>query len=247
MALASLPRRQKQQLKPMGFLGPRSRPLLYVNMPKSGCTTIKNVLHRLDAGTFLEDPLTIHGRKDLLVRPGPDREKIIERLKTDVVFTFVRHPLRRAYSCFNEKIHFRSPYSFGKVRHTIETEYGARFEETPSIETHRHNFGCFLKFSRDSFQGRNGWRRDPHWCPQSMVVRNATAWRMIDFIGRVEEFERHLGVVLGLAGIAYDFEVPRMNEGAPPPYRYDEIMTDELRSLGVDLFAGDLKNFGYSV
>jgi hypothetical protein len=240
-------RRASAAQKPGGFLAARSVPILYVNMPKSGCTTIKNILHRFDSGSFITDPLTIHKRKDLLVRPERETEEILRRLRQDPVFTFVRHPLQRAYSCFNEKVHFQTPYSFPRVRAAIAADYGARFEAAPALERHRENFKAFLRFSRDSFEGRNGWRRDPHWCPQTMVLQNTRRWRLVDFIGRVERFEEHLKVALGLAGAAYDFHVPRMNEGPAPPWRYEDVIDDEARALGAAFFSDDLRNFGYSL
>jgi hypothetical protein len=233
--------------RPRGFLAPRSLPILYVNMPKSGCTTIKNVLQRLDDGAFIGDPLTIHKRKDLLLRGDGDPEEIARRLGRDPVFTFVRHPLKRAYSCFCEKVHFQTPYSFPRVRAALAQDYGARFEARPSAELHRENFKAYLRFARDSFEGRNAWRRDPHWCPQSMVLNHARRWRAVDFIGRVERFDAHLGVALGLAGVTLDFPVPRMNEGPPPPWRYEEMLDDEVRALGQAFFAEDLRSFGYSL
>jgi len=234
--------------KPRGFLAARSVPLLYVNVPKSACTTIKNILHRLDSGAFLADPLTIHSRKDLLVRVEREPEEIARRLREQhLVFTFVRHPLRRAYSAFNEKVHFPSTYSFPHVREYIETRYGARFVEAPSLELHRTNFKHFLVFAKESFEGTNGWRRDGHWCPQTRLLNGAMRWRMVDFIGRVENFDAHLQAVLGLAGITCDFEMPRMNEGPPAPYRYEDILDDGIRQLGRDLFKGDLRNFGYTI
>lgn len=233
--------------KPVGFVAARNVPVLYVNMPKSGCTTIKNILHRIDSGRFLDDPLTIHSRKDLFVRPERDLEELVRRVREELVFTFVRHPLRRSYSCFNEKIHFRLKYSFGRVRKDIVNKYGARFVEAPSLEEHRENFKRFLRFAQDSFDGTNGWRRDPHWCPQSMVINNIRRWRMVDFIGRVENFDAHMKAVMGLAGIPFDFDTPRMNEGPPPPWAYDEVLDDEIRALGGKLFESDLRNFGYSL
>jgi hypothetical protein len=38
-----------------------------------------------------------------------------------------------------------------------------------------------------------------------------------------------------------------MNEGPPPPWRYEEVVDDEIRDLGVRLFADDLKAFGYEI
>jgi hypothetical protein len=233
--------------KPRGFIAPRSLRIVYLNVPKSGCTTVKNVLHRLDSGAWLDDPLTIHRRKDVLLRGDRHPEEIARRLGEDPVFTFVRHPLRRAYSCFCEKIHFQSDYSFPEVRKAIAADYGARFEAQPSAERHRENFKAFLRFARDSFEGRNGWRRDPHWCPQSMVLTHARRWRAIDFIGRVERLGEHLELALGLAGAALDVAVPRMNEGPPPPWPYEAMLDGEARALGAELFADDFRSFGYSL
>jgi hypothetical protein len=230
-----------------GFVAVRTLPVLYVNMPKSGCTTIKNLLHRLETGAFLDDPLTIHDRKDLFVRPEREPEEVARRIRHDPVFTFVRHPLRRAYSCFNEKIHFRGKYAFGRVRGCVAKDYGARFDAEPTLERHRENFKCFLRFATDSFQSRNGWRRDPHWCPQTMVLNQAQRSRTIDFVGRVERFDAHLRVALGLAGVVCDLEVPRLNEGPPPPWRYEEVLDDEVRALGRALYAADFERLGYDL
>ena len=230
-----------------GFWASTTAPLVYANMPKSGCTTIKNLLYRIDSGGFLDDPLTIHGRSDLMVHAKAQPDEIERRLKTDIVFTFVRHPLKRAYSCFNEKIHFVSFYSFGKARDFIAREYDATFTDTPSLEQHRSNFKRFLKFAEDTADKSNGFRRDPHWSPQTTVLAGPLRWRMLDFIGRVEAFDVHMDAVLALAGRRRDFETPRMNEGPPPPWRYEEVIDDEIRAIGRRFFADDLRNFGYAI
>jgi hypothetical protein len=255
MRIASLLKRPIQaavrpdlaQPRPSGFVAVRSLPLLYVNMPKSGCTTIKNILHRLDSGSFLDDPLTIHRRTDLFLRAGREPEEFERRLGRDLVFTFVRHPLKRAYSCFNEKIHFQTKYSFGKVRKRVTVGYGAHFVADPTADRHRENFKAFLRFSLDSFNGKTRQRRDPHWCPQSMVLNSTRRWRAIDFIGRMESFDAHLKALLGLAGVACDFPIPRLNEGPPSPWPYETMLDDEVRELGQRLFAQDLKLLGYVI
>lgn len=237
----------EERKRPAGFLASVAAPLVYINMPKSGCTTIKNLLVRIDTGAFIDDPLTIHGRKDLMVHWKVQPEAVAARLKTDLVFTFVRHPLKRAYSCFNEKVHFTSIYSFRKVRQYVARRYGAEFVDAPSLELHRANFKRFLRFSQDSLDRTNDMRRDPHWIPQSVVLAGSDRWRRPDFIGKVERFDAGMEAVLGLAGVARDWTTPRMNEGPPPPWSYEAVLDDEIRDLGARLFADDLRNFGYVI
>ena len=60
-----------------GLIAVPSLPVVYVNMPKSGCTTIKNILHRLDSGAFLAEPLTIHERPDLFVHASHAPDELL--------------------------------------------------------------------------------------------------------------------------------------------------------------------------
>ena len=45
----------------------------------------------------------------------------------------------------------------------------------PSLELHRANFKRFLRFCQECQDKTNGFRRDPHWSPQSMVLNGTTA------------------------------------------------------------------------
>ncbi len=231
----------------LGFFCARHAPLAYVNNPKSACTTIKNIIYWLDYGTFYNEPLAIHKPGNTLLNGRNAPEKIAERLRDDLVFTFVRHPLRRAYSCFNEKIFYTGPYAFGSVRDHLVSKYGAIFDDVATLEQHRGNFVAFLKFASESYRRKNGWRRDPHWSPQMMTIERVERVRQLDFIGRIEDFERQFQVVLGLGGVAMPSDVPRMNEGPPAPFPYAAIVDDQIIELGADLFADDLRLFGYDI
>jgi len=228
------------------FLASRRAPLIYVNMPKSACTSLKNILYWLDHENFLDDPLTIHRRTDLLVRGATSPAVIANRLSNDVVFTFVRHPLQRAFSCFNEKIFSQGPYSFPRVRQYLCDAYQARFMSQPSLDNYRDNFKSFLRFSHDSFRGKNGWRRDPHWCPQTMVLANVERVRRVDFIGRVESFNAHLSVLLSISEIPMPPTLPAMNEGAVPPFKFKEVVDDEVEHIAMSFLDFDMHFFGYS-
>lgn len=204
-------------------------------------------MHRIDSGFFIEDPLTIHGNSNILVRSKNNPEITLDKFKTDIVFTFVRHPLRRAYSCFNEKIFFKTKYSFPLVRKFIQSRYNFLFTDNPTVEEHRRNFLCFLCFALETVENKNGWRKDAHWISQSLVLRKTNSLRRLDFIGRVEKFEAHLQIVFALADLKKDFCIPRMNEGPPPPFPYDLVVDEEIKDVARHLYGMDINNFGYVI
>lgn len=229
-----------------GMIACRNFPLIYCNVPKSGCTTIKNVMHRVDAGSFLEDPLTIHARQDLLVRSKLDAQAIAARLKTDFVFTFVRNPLSRGYSCFNEKIVTVGKYSIPKGRMAVQS-FGADFSKPDTPDRHRANFKAFLRFVKASVDGEAV--QDPHWLPQTFILRKSVyPCRTPDFFGKVENLNKEMAFVLSFVCADFDMATcPRMNEGPPPPYKLSEIIDDEIVDLARSVYSADLKNFGYSL
>ena len=206
---------------------------------------MKNILYWLDNEAFLKDPLTIHRRTDLLLRGATSPIVLANRLSSDIVFTFVRHPLRRAFSCFNEKIFSHGPYSFPRVRQCLCEAYQADFLSYPDLDNYRSNFKAFLRFSHDSFRGKNGWRRDPHWCPQTMVLANVEKIRRVDFIGRVESFNAHLSALLSISQLRLPATLPPMNEGAKPPFRFEDVVDDEIERIAMSFLNFDMYYFGY--
>jgi len=82
----------------------RKHALAYLTLPKSACTTIKNILYFLDNGEYYRDPVSIHGDGIALLKwNSPIRINIEAAIRNrKVVFTFVREPFSRAYSAFNE-------------------------------------------------------------------------------------------------------------------------------------------------
>lgn len=229
-----------------GIIACRNFPLVYCNIPKSGCTTIKNVMHRIDTGSFLEDPLTIHSRTDLLVRSRLETDTIEARLKTDFVFTFVRNPLSRGYSCFNEKIATDGKYSIPEGTAAVQS-FGANFSGDQTPDQHRDNFKAFLRLVNASTKGEA--IQNPHWLPQMFCFQKwVFPCRMPDFFGKVENLNKEMEFVLRLVGSDFDMATcPRMNEGPPPPFTLAEIIDDEIVELAKTAYSADLRGFGYSL
>jgi hypothetical protein len=168
------------------------------------------------------------------------------RFYKSFVFTFVRHPLKRAYSCYNEKILCNTRYSFGKVRTFLHEEYGADFNSRCSPARESANFLAFLLFVRDTQVGTAKFRKDAHWMPQWNIIRNASLRRSIDFIGRVETLEEDFSFVTKKAFLE-ETTLPHFNEAPAPPVRYEDVLNEEIKQIGREIYKEDLKNFAYEI
>jgi len=241
-----------------GYIASRRKPLIYLNMPKSACTSFKNWIYFLDNGKYYNNPLDIHNvESQLFIHYNAQRSKLIDRFYDSFVFTFVRHPLKRAYSLYAEKLRATGPHSFEKVRDLLVKRYGAKFEgEAPcdaapteghaDLGREQNNFLAFLRFVSDTQHKRIAFRRDWHWMPQTVVLENALAVRPLDFIGRIETIDQDFEFVCK-KGQCEPKDLPRFNEAPSPPYSYDQILSDEIVELGREIYADDLRNLAYRI
>ena len=229
------------------FISSKEFYLIYLNNPKAGCTSIKNWIHKLDYGYEFHSPLDIHSQsKELLTHYAVRPDELIERMRQSFVFTFVRHPLRRAHSLYCEKICNISPYSFKSVREIIKKKYGANFFSSVNLEQEAKNFFAFLNFIRDVQTNQIEFRKDPHWMPQINTIKRGSKVRSLDFIGRIETFEEDFYFICKKAGLPHQ-NIPHYNKSPKPQFSYEQILNDEIRILGELIYAEDLFSFAYKI
>ncbi|WP_153772201.1 sulfotransferase family 2 domain-containing protein [Labrenzia sp. CE80] len=239
---------KKPQLRTIPGITCRNLPLNYFSIPKSACTTVKNILYTLDSGASYTDPLAIHEDGDaLLWSKSSDRELYIERLKkSEITFTFSRNPMSRVYSCFVEKIHFDGVYSFPRYRDFLVQNYGYRVDANNDISFYRENFNAFLLLVRDTLKVDRPFRWDPHWAPQSLLVDEFEKYVGIDFIGKVENFQIDMKTVLQKAGIDADVDLSvRYNESPPPPFKLNDFLDERLERTIRSIYIEDYDRFDY--
>lgn len=162
-------------------------------------------------------------------------------------FTFVRDPIKRAYSCFHEKIINKSSYSFPKIAAYIQDKYVIDLLPTDDKDQVEKQFYTFLKFIEDNINNNTDVRKDPHWLPQSKIIGNYNSVRAIDFIGRVEDFQKDMDFVLSKIGHTDLDSGKKFNEGPKPEVRLEEILSPRVRNIAVDLFGEDYVKFGYDL
>lgn len=226
------------------YIFSESQPFIYINMPKAGCTTVKNCMYYLDQGEWLHNPLDIHKEYPVSLKGFRNMSKI-RRHKELFTFTFVRHPLKRSYSLFQEKILVDSPYTFpNRVDQILRNRYGLIDNIKHDLEVERENFFGYLSFVDDTINRRVDYRMDPHWLPQCEILSKCT-YRGVDFIGRLESFKQDFRFVLDKIGVKENLEDKRFNENASKVFSYKEVMTPELIDLATKIYSADLEYFGY--
>lgn len=247
------------------LIGPKGIPLGYLNMPKAGCSTIKNILSYVETGRWLTQPLQIHrvvkkGKTLLSGRSFQIQRVKFEKTTPYFLFTFVRHPGRRVFSAFVEKILTTHEYSIPILqRHLLENmtmmhrgKQITKPEEMPpldeiTLEDMQHNFSVFLRFVRYNVTHTSKFPANPHWVPQTERIDRYFKDEKDYFIGKVENFAEDFRFVLKQAGIDQpELADKRFNEGPKTPFTYEQIINPRIRSLIRQIYAADFERLGYS-
>jgi hypothetical protein len=232
-------------------------PLVYLNVPKAACTTVKNLLYFMQFGRYSEAPLDIHASTELLRSRGggPEVHAAIGRHMSQrhLVFTFVREPGRRAYSCFVEKVLHQKHRSFPHVRSLLERRYAFDLpgdaDGIAGLPADRvaDGFVKFLRFVRDNAADKTEIQKDAHWMPQSYIIKRYLQQFLPDFIGRVETFGRDFSYVLQhYTGPHVPDAGAKFNEGPTPPHRFEAVVDQVTCALLTEIYGGDYEHFGYA-
>lgn len=227
-----------------GYIFSKTKPIIYLNMPKSGCSTIKNCLYYLDNNKWLENPLDIHKNYSKGLKSAFNMTHIRD-VHEHFSFTFVRHPLKRNYSLFQEKILQKTPYSFSdKIFNTLINKYGINLSTENSLDLEQENYYKFLCFVYDTIHVDASMAPDPHWRPQYDIL-NQERYRGIDFVGKLENFGQDFRFVLDKIGVTEPLENKRFNENAKKDFNYTQVLTPKIIELGNEIYKKDFEYFGY--
>src|SRR5262245_62930061 len=200
--------------------------VLFVHVPKTGGSTI-------DA--FFDREVDDARRLDTLARHSPYRRIVTQQpdLADYWSFGFVRNPWARMVSWWSMIRLVFDNADAGKV------EALARLERNPNAWLRegefRHDFGAFVASCTETIPkvGR----------PQVRTLTGPDG-RLVDFVGRTENFEKDMAVVRERLGLPVIAAAPRINE--TPHAHYSEYYDDATRAKVAEVFADDIEAFGYT-
>lgn len=225
--------------------------ILYVPVPKAGCTAILWSLAQLaglEEDRFYRSyyrevsrSLTIHdysGWPDEFLYASLDEEEKDRILAADdwLRFTVVRHPFRRLWSAWQSKLLLNEPQFIEK--------FSAESWFPRSVGSADEVLAMFRQFLQALEEDPDLVSADVHWAPQV----DLTSCNRIPYthIGRVEKLGETMEIVREhVQGIAEQTlsELGRAN-ATPIPY-VDELFRESDVEILAKVFADDLREFDY--
>lgn len=198
--------------------------IAYVAVPKAGCSSLKLLMERIHRNDPDYVVRNIHKNRSLppLRQLGWDRVAALQDAGL-YGFTFVRDPVRRALSCWRDKMRAR------RYREEINTVLGRADLRQPVT------FDAFL----DALDMMDPATMDAHWRPQHLV----TMWDEItyDRVGRLENITADMALIRAESGLP-DLPLPHRNPSPAPP---DDLPTRTQRARLERIYARDFALFGY--
>jgi hypothetical protein len=206
---------------------------IFVETPKAGCTSIKQLLinAELDGHADIQHGSHVHLREysPLL---SPMQVGSLRRLIADGFFTFcfVRNPHTRFLSAYLDKI-LRN----GTQSNVVKLQMGL-----PLHKAHRIPFPAFIR----AVEAQPVPMMDPHWRTQyHQTFQSSFAY---DFCGRFENFEADLRQVCDRIGIDFDkYHRPQLEHSVDAGAKLAAHYGPELRKRVARIYAIDFETFGY--
>lgn len=219
--------------------------LVYVEVPKVACSTIKHLVQNAELRARNEEPrafdrMLVHRRRE---SPLPEIKDMDDATLENMLrveggplrFTVVRDPYDRTLSCYLSKIAVpRMPQ-----RRQIIAALDGGDPQTVEDDGREIDFATFLEVVA-SQPVRD---MDIHWRPQ--VDQALIGLVKYDFIGRFERLNEALGYVKHRVGSSFDARVPRATNATGSADRTKDYYDARTIELVRRIYADDFEAFGY--
>jgi hypothetical protein len=215
--------------------------MLYLEVPKAGCTTIRYLLqaaamrHNGDEAALrrlITDRTSVH---DFAISPLV-RLSALGETKSDILlngadifrFSIVRDPTTRVLATYLDKIAHGRGYHYDIVRTAAEVPEGSSI-----------GFECFL----ETIAAMPIESMDIHWRPQFALLRPDLV--TYSYLGRFENFLGSLSEIIAHIPADLRIEVPDPVGKTNASERLGEFMTPRADELIRSIYAADFEAFGY--
>ena len=226
-------------LEPPEYLILKDKGLIYLNISKAGCTSIKTLIARSYSVSFDETITSIHStdfqKKNVVFG------ELQEEQKRYFKFTFVRNPFSRLASCYRERIILGSIYYPSATGYFQDTYI--YYKQYPlAMGMPFEDFVMMIAKIPDSLADR-------HFKSQSSTIYDLNGRKRVDFIGKIEEAARDWPLIAKRFG--FDTVLAQLNttystkEHPKKKWDYRSLYTPFLLDKVYHRYKQDIELFGY--
>ena len=244
----------------MGFPGTwmtTSESVVYRVVPKCACSTIGQIMHYADNGSFFDGDIhdaTSGLHKWAMEASQPLIEANVKGHKS-YAFTCVRNPYTRILSSYFDKvcgIQRNGKRYRGNLVPTLTQKYGVEVEgDFDQIASFRR----FLLFARDTIRWRRPMEPDIHWSAMSghisTYIVNGGRYDQIFFTEKFDQgMQKVLDKITGKVSHKVDLKtIPRFNEseghGPKRAHPVEDYFDDLSKHLMWEIYKRDFQLFRY--
>ena len=220
--------------------------LIYCYIPKVGCSNWRRVMHVL-AGKYkhVEDIKRLE-YFDFKFLSHYSHKEIDYRLKNYFKFIFVRHPLDRLFSAWDNKFHNGNTAMHKKFGILIVKNYRKNPPKNP-----QGNDVTLVEYFKYLVDTPN-IQLNEHWVPSYELCQ--PCYVDYNFIGRFEDMGNESAILLKLLGLSENVTYPAPQHDVVMEHMPDDAKIEEWHKVSPELFqkvlkkyAQDFHLFGYSV
>ena len=167
----------REQSRMKNVLSCRDLPIRYLDIPKCGCTFIKNLFWRLDHGESYANPPRIHERTRDFARLDQFGLTVDEVCTEPYCFVVLRNPLDRFLSLYFDKVIGDGYRKFVPLRSTLRDNHSLNVDaKTP--QDHTRNCHILIDWIEANLSTGNEMGRDVHWTSQYARIRTIRSFDM---------------------------------------------------------------------
>ena len=139
--------------------------ILYLPIPKCGCTYVKNVLWYINFQTYHSNPLRIHDDDSQFVRASELYSKTHSIVEEKTAFTVVRNPIDRFTSLYFDKIIGQGRARYVPLAQLLIDKYGL-LEKPTALSEHQYNLEILAEWIQSNLGEARDMPSEAHWTPQ---------------------------------------------------------------------------------
>jgi hypothetical protein len=213
--------------------------ILYLSIPKCGCTFVKNVLWYLNFESYHPNPIRVHDDDDKIPRASDFYQDANFIRNEAMAFTIVRNPVDRFLSLYFDKIIGSGRTLYVPLAKILIERHGL-IERPTTISEHHYNLEIASSWIKRNLIDRAELPSEAHWTPQSSRINIMREFDLT--IITVDNLKK------GLVQLLQD-RVPDIEEIAsraernqsPRQFSKRELLTDQVRKRINEVYSQDRK------